>query len=63
MENNDKELKEETKSCGKATCPHQDSKCNKKEQEHKKNNKHHDNKKIKSYFLWAEDYKKYKKHL
>lgn len=28
-----------------------------------KNNKHHKNKKIKTYFLWAEDYKKYIKHL
>ncbi len=54
MENNDKELKEETKSCDKATCPHQDSKCNKKEQEHKKNNKHHDKLKEEIHKLTAE---------
>ena len=54
MENNDKELKEETKSCDKATCPHQDSKCNKKEQEHKKNNKHHDKLKEEIHKLIAE---------
>ncbi len=54
MENNDKELKEETKSCDKATCPHQDSKCNKKEQEHKNNNKHHDKLKEEIHKLTAE---------
>ena len=54
MENNDKELKEETKSCDKAACPHQDSKCNKKEQEHKNNNKHHDKLKEEIHKLTAE---------